>query len=106
MITNYSKNVSRVLMLAALEARMARQEIIDTDHLLLAILHDDGENLARKILEQHHMNYDNVAEVLNNMNLSEDEDEYNDTLDPQDGKTGQQPKGSGTVTERRLRRRL
>ena len=86
-------------MLAALEARMARQEIIDTDHLLLAILHDDGENLARKILEQHHMNYDNVAEVLNNMNLSEDEDEYNDTLDPQDGKTGQQPKGSGTVTE-------
>ena len=99
MITNYSKNVSRVLMLAALEARMARQEVIDTDHLLLAILHDDGENLARKILEQHHMNYDNVAEVLNNMNLSEDEDEYNDTLDPQDGKTGQQPKGSGTVTE-------
>ncbi len=99
MITNYSKNVSRVLMLAALEARMARQEIIDTDHLLLAILHDDGENLARKILEQHHMNYDNVAEVLNNMNLSEDEDEYNDTLDPQEGKTGQQPKGSGTVTE-------
>ena len=86
-------------MLAALEARMARQEIIDTDHLLLAILHDDGENLARKILEQHHMNYDNVAEVLNNMNLSEDEDEYNDTLDPQDGKQGQQPKGSGTVTE-------
>lgn len=99
MIANYSKNVSRVLMLAALEARMARQETIDTDHLLLAILHDDGENLARRILEQHHMNYDNVAEVLNNMNLSEDEDEYNDTLDPQDGKQGQQPKGSGTVTE-------
>ena len=61
---------------------MARQEVIDTDHLLLAILHDEGDNLARKILEQHNMNYDNVAEVLNNMNLSDDEDEYNDTLEP------------------------
>ena len=62
-IKNYSQNVSRVLMLAALEARMARQDVIDTDHLLLAILHDEGDNLARKILEQHNMNYDNVAEV-------------------------------------------
>jgi ATP-dependent Clp protease ATP-binding subunit ClpC len=50
-IKNYSQNVSRVLMLAALEARMARQDVIDTDHLLLAILHDEGDNLARKILE-------------------------------------------------------
>ena len=99
-IKNYSQNVSRVLMLAALEARMARQDVIDTDHLLLAILHDEGDNLARKILEQHNMNYDNVAEVLNNMNLSEDEDEYNDTLDPMDGKGGkQQSKGADTITE-------
>ena len=79
---------------------MARQDVIDTDHLLLAILHDEGDNLARKILEQHNMNYDNVAEVLNNMNLSEDEDEYNDTLDPMDGKGGkQQSKGTDTITE-------
>ncbi len=100
MIKNYSQNVSRVLMLAALEARMAHQDVIDTDHLLLAILHDEGDNLARKILEQHNMNYDNVAEVLNNMNLSEDEDEYNDTLEPMDGKGGkQQPKGTDTITE-------
>lgn len=99
-IRNYSQNVSRVLMLAALEARMARQDIIDTDHLLLAILHDEGDNLARKILEQHNMNYDNVAEILNNMNLSEDEEEYNDTLDPKDGKGGQQQsKGADTITE-------
>lgn len=99
-IKNYSQNVSRVLMLAALEARMARQDVIDTDHLLLAILHDEGDNLARKILEQHNMNYDNVAEVLNNINLSDDEEEYNDTLEPMDGNGGKkQSKGADTITE-------
>ncbi len=95
MITNYSQNVSRVLMLAALEARMTKREVIDTDHLLLAILHDNGDNIARQILEQNNMNYDNVAERLRNMNLSEDEEEYNDTLEPnkgqQQGSNGQQP---------------
>ena len=40
---------SNILKLAALEARMQKAEIVDTEHLLLAILHDRANNGAKII---------------------------------------------------------
>lgn len=55
---------NNLVMRAALEARMQREDTIDVEHLLLAILHDSGDNNARAILEKNNMNYDNVTQYL------------------------------------------
>jgi len=120
-IPELDENTNKLMMLAALEARMARQDTVQIEHLLLAILHDANYNQAREILEQNNMNYDNVTKCLNEdgemsvaqnldinpsnesqaksdivdgMNLSDDEDEYDDTVEdkPNDTKTDSKPK--------------
>ena len=57
-------NASNILKLAVLEARLQHVESVDLQHVLLAILHDRGNNGARKVLEEHNMNYDNVQDIL------------------------------------------
>lgn len=51
---------SNILKLAALEARMQKTEIVDTEHLLLAILHDRANNGAKIILNQNDMTYEDT----------------------------------------------
>jgi ATP-dependent Clp protease ATP-binding subunit ClpC len=92
------EQTNKLMRLAALEARMARQNTVEIEHLLLAILHDVNDNMARKILEQNNMNYENVSECLasaahdddtmsapespvtDGMGLSDDKD-FDDTMD-------------------------
>ena len=57
-------NASNILKLAVLEARLQHVESVDLQHVLLAILHDRSNNGARKVLEEHNMNYDNVQDIL------------------------------------------
>lgn len=54
----------QLMRLAYLEARMARKDNVQLEHVLLAILHDVDNNQARTILEQYNMNYDNVSQCL------------------------------------------
>ena len=58
------ESTDKLMTLAALEARMAREKTVDLEHLLLAILHDSEHNKARDILEKYNMNYDNVTQCL------------------------------------------
>ena len=55
---------SNILRQAVIEARTQRKQVVDVQHLLLAILHDVSENEAKKILEHNQMNYQNTLEYL------------------------------------------
>ena len=59
-----NERASNILKLAVLEARIQRQQRVDVQHLLLAILHDQVNNGAKQILEEKDMNYDDVMTLL------------------------------------------
>ena len=112
------ENTNNIMILAALEARMAKENTVEIEHLLLAILHDTNNNPARAILEKNNMNYDNVTQclfdkkdkdntpvnkeadhsvILDGMELSEDEDENDEGNDDNknDTKTEEKAKTKG-----------
>ena len=59
-----NEQASNVLKLAVLEARIQRKQRVEEQHLLLAILHDYGENGAKIVLEMNNMNYDDAMTLL------------------------------------------
>ena len=94
-----NEQASNVLKLAVLEARIQRKQRVEEQHLLLAILHDYGENGAKKILEMNNMNYDDAMTLLyapTKENVTDglslpDEDEEDDIQQQKyNGKDGQQ----------------
>ncbi len=76
---------SNILKLAVLEARLQHDEYVDQQHLLLAILHDQGNNGAKHIMEEHNVTYDNVLNMFKAPNtndalqLPEDDEEDPET---------------------------
>lgn len=63
---NLSNSANNILKLAVLEARMQRTTKADVKHVLLGILHDKGENKARKVLENNNIDYDMLRDALLN----------------------------------------
>ena len=59
-----NEKASNILKLAVLEARIQHTQRIEEQHLLLAILHDQVDNGAKKILELNNMNYEDVFSLL------------------------------------------
>jgi ATP-dependent Clp protease ATP-binding subunit ClpC len=55
----------RIIKMTSLEARQLQSEIIDTEHLLMAILRNE-DNLASQILNKYQISYDVIREVLEN----------------------------------------
>ncbi|MCB8999016.1 MAG: ATP-dependent Clp protease ATP-binding subunit [Bacteroidales bacterium] len=77
------KNTERVLKLVYLEARSLKDTIIDTGHLLMAILKDEN-NFATQVLLEKNVSYDTVRTELENTGPqsradfpSDDDDEKN-----------------------------
>jgi len=73
-----------ILKLAVLEARIQHTQIVDVEHIILAILHDQTNNGAKDILENNNMNYIDTLRYLQQKNqiksgieLSDDEEEMN-----------------------------
>ena len=94
-----NEQASNVLKLAVLEARIQRKQRVEEQHLLLAILHDYGENGAKIVLEMNNMNYDDAMTLLfapTKENVTDglslpDEDEEDDIQQQKyNGKDGQQ----------------
>jgi ATP-dependent Clp protease ATP-binding subunit ClpC len=52
-----NENASNILKIAVLEARNQHSQLIDVQHLLLAILHDQADNGAKQVLSLNNMNY-------------------------------------------------
>ena len=93
-----NENASNILKLAVLEARQQHQQTIDEHHLLLAILHDRTDNTAKQLLEERHIDYNNVLNLTketqpqpqNALQLpEEDEEEYDSTKANASGHTTQ-----------------
>ena len=56
----FDSQSTNILRLADLEARMSHDCVVDVKHLLLAILHDGMNSVAKDIMEENNMNYDDV----------------------------------------------
>jgi ATP-dependent Clp protease ATP-binding subunit ClpC len=74
---------SNILKLAVLEARIQHTQMVDVQHLLLAILHDQVDNGAKEVLEFYNLNYKKAVQLLQKKPMTdglglpdEDEDEY------------------------------
>ncbi|MGM9704495.1 MAG: ATP-dependent Clp protease ATP-binding subunit [Prevotella sp.] len=57
-----------ILKLAVLEARIQHTQIVDVDHVILAILHDQTKNGAKEILESNNMNYKDTFDYIQQKN--------------------------------------
>lgn len=63
---NINKQLERVLKLTFLESRQFQNELIQTEHVLLAILRDE-ENLISKLLAEYNIDYDAAKKEIANM---------------------------------------
>lgn len=78
-----NERASNILKLAVLEARVQHTQMVDVQHLLLAILHDRVDNGAKSVLEKNDMNYEDTLAYLqkrtmpsqDGLGLSDDEEE-------------------------------
>lgn len=79
---------NNILRLAVLEARKQNTDVIDLQHILLAILHDNFRNGAKDVLENNEISYDSVMSTLqpskeqirqDGFGLQEDEDDDENT---------------------------
>lgn len=98
-----NERASNILKLAVLEARIQHTQVVDVEHLLLAILHDSVNNGAKEILETNNMTYTDTITYLkaqakptqNGIGLpDEDEDEDDDEMTT----GGNASNGSGNQT--------
>ena len=59
-----NEQASNILKLAVLEARIQHTQMVDVQHLILAILHDQVNNGAKEVLEENHMTYEDTLTYL------------------------------------------
>ena len=91
---NLNEEASRLLRLSVLEARLHRSDEVCTEHVLLAML-KEKKNMVAKILENNKVNYTQVVQVLNGATPEarpqmgfglDDDDEEDDGLSYADNK--------------------
>lgn len=61
---SFSDSASNIIRLAVLEARLQHSEAVDAEHLLLAILHDRSNTIARNALENADLDYNRVLSIV------------------------------------------
>ena len=102
---------SNILKLAVLEARIQHTQMVDVQHLLLAILHDQVDNGAKEVLEMNNLDYQTTLRMLqkkpttDGIGLPDEEEEDFEEEQPQGNgsqngsqhrqATATQPKGNG-----------
>ena len=100
-----NEKASNILKLAVLEARIQHTQLVDVQHLLLAILHDQVNNGAKEVLEFNNMTYENALAVLqkevsptqDGIGLpDEDEEEFEESRTTG---SGNQSTGSHSITQ-------
>ena len=95
-----NEKASNILKLAVLEARLQRMTRVEEQHLLLAILHDMGNNGAKQVLEMNNVNYEDALtlfSVKNGIGLP-DEDYEEEEPKSQADSGGQQSSAGNTQT--------
>ncbi|HYW94023.1 MAG TPA: ATP-dependent Clp protease ATP-binding subunit [Bacteroidales bacterium] len=93
------KNTERVLKLVYLEARALKEKVIDTGHLLLAILKDEN-NFATQLLGDENITYEDVKSELENTDFENKADFPGDDDDDTRGPFGSGKPGSGAASSK------
>ena len=82
-----NEKANNILRLAVLEARLQKMPMVEIQHLLLAILHDNVNNGAKDVLEKNDLTYDTVSGVLlpkanatNGIGMTDEEDEEESSM--------------------------
>ena len=104
-----NEKASNILKLAVLEARIQARQMVDEQHLLLAILHDHVNNGAKEILEQNNMNYEEAAayfrqkagQTQDGIDIPDNEEVEDDGLMNDNGNDQSKSRRNGTATETR-----
>ena len=79
-----NEQASNILKLAVLEARIQHTPLVDEQHLLLAILHDQVANGAKVALENSHLDYETALSMLqkkptaDGLGLPDEDEEFED----------------------------
>ena len=60
---NFNDQATRIMRLSVLEARQMKSDVIDTEHILLAIMRMN-DNEASNLLEQMNISYEDVARMV------------------------------------------
>ncbi len=93
-----TKHVERVLKLVYLEAKSLKNSVIDTGHLLLAILKDDNSFIP-PLLEEYNIDYPTVKGILmGETPKNKSDDSYGDDDDRSTFGTGKANPSSGKST--------
>lgn len=91
-----NEKASNILKLAVLEARAQHTQMVDSHHLLLAILHDQVNNGAKEILELNNISYEDTLAYLKKQTSTydgiglPDDDEIDEDDKTSNNKSGQQ----------------
>lgn len=91
-----NEQASNILKLAVLEARIQHTQMVDVQHLILAILHDQVNNGAKEVLEGNHMTYEDTLTYLktqkssnakpsDNFGMPDEEEEEEETISSNGG---------------------
>lgn len=104
-----NEKASNILKLAVLEARIQAKQMVDEQHLLLAILHDHVNNGAKEILELNNMRYEDALAYFrqraehtqNGIGIPDREEDEDDSLLNINGSNSDKSRQHGTATETR-----
>lgn len=101
-----NEKASNILKLAVLEARIQSRQMVDEQHLLLAILHDQVNNGAKEVLEFNNMNYEDAltyfqqaANIPNDgISMPDKDEDDDDGMLSINGDNSQKTRQQGTTT--------
>ena len=101
-----NEKASNILKLAVLEARIQSRQMVDEQHLLLAILHDQVNNGAKEVLEFNNMNYEDAltyfqqaANIPNDgISMPDQDEDDEDGMLSINGDNSQKARQQGTTT--------
>ena len=96
-----NEKASNILKLAVLEARLQRTTRVEEQHLLLAILHDMGNNGAKQVLEMNNVNYEDALtlfSVKNGIGLPDEDYEEEETPTGNNNASNGSTTGKSTTT--------
>lgn len=104
-----NEKASNILKLAVLEARIQATQMVDEQHLLLAILHDHVDNGAKEVLEFNNMNYEDALTyfrqktntVSDGIGMPDKEEDEDDGMLSINGNNSQKSRPTGTATTQR-----
>ena len=104
-----NEKASNILKLAVLEARIQATQMVDEQHLLLAILHDHVDNGAKEVLEFNNMNYEDALTyfrqkantVSDGIGMPDKEEDEDDGMLSINGNNSQKSRPAGTTTTQR-----